>query len=306
MNVLLVCEESAGIQTLRAVAGTTHRIVGVMASPTRKSNGGGLSAWQLATNMGFRTWPAKLVTDPAFADVVRAEGVDLLLNVHSLYIIAPEIVGAPRIGSFNLHPGPLPRYAGLNPVSWALYRGESTHGVTVHRMEATIDTGPIAYQSLFPVKESDTALSVWTRCSRQGVRLLLRLMQTAEPIPLVPQDLTKREYFGAEIPPLDNLFCGRTAKEIINLVRACDFFPFASPWGNPKARLGNRVIGIVKGSRTGQQCSCPPGSVGERVSSGVLVASTDEWILLEKLLVDGQLVNGGDVLHSGDRLEVID
>ena len=73
---------------------------------------------------------------------MREQGVDLLLNVHSLYLIARRtVVAAPRIGSFNLHPGPLPEYAGLNTPSWAIYNGEREHGVTVHWMEPGVDTG---------------------------------------------------------------------------------------------------------------------------------------------------------------------
>jgi len=59
----------------------------------------------------------------------------------------PEaVLGVPARGAWNLHPGPLPRYAGLNAPSWAIYRGEQRHGVTVHRMDRGIDTGDIAYQ----------------------------------------------------------------------------------------------------------------------------------------------------------------
>jgi len=68
--------------------------------------------------------------------------VDLLLNIHSLYVTAREILQTPKIGCFNLHPFPLLRYAGLNPVCWALYDGETTHGVTLHGMTAEIDAGP--------------------------------------------------------------------------------------------------------------------------------------------------------------------
>src|SRR5262245_2728236 len=99
MNVLLVGEESAGAQTLKLVANSAHRLVGVLASPTRKAVGG-MTVWQYAEKLGCRRWPAESVKDPAFAEVITAEEVDLLLNVHSLFVIKPEIVAAPRWGSF--------------------------------------------------------------------------------------------------------------------------------------------------------------------------------------------------------------
>jgi UDP-4-amino-4-deoxy-L-arabinose formyltransferase/UDP-glucuronic acid dehydrogenase (UDP-4-keto-hexauronic acid decarboxylating) len=93
-----------------------------MASP--RPQDGGLSLWGLATKLGYRTWPAELVRDPKFAVQVRDERVDVVLNVHSLFLIRKEVLEAPRLGSFNLHPGPLPRYAGLNPVCWAIKAGD--------------------------------------------------------------------------------------------------------------------------------------------------------------------------------------
>jgi methionyl-tRNA formyltransferase len=309
VNILLVGEESAGIQTLRALAGSDHRVVAVMASPSN-NNGGLANLWETAEKLGHRTWPSKLVKDPRFADEVRDAEVDIILNIHSLFIINKEVVIAPRIGCFNMHPGPLPRYAGLNAVSWAIYRGETSHGVTIHKMEPGIDTGPIVYQELFDIDDADTGLTLSARCIRSGIALVLRLMETAsiDPaiIPLTSQDLTKREYFGHEIPYEGRLIWSLPAREIINFVRACDFFPFPSPWGHPRTVLetmsGAQEIGVVKACLTGERCDGSPGTVGEFVGPGVKIACGDEWIIVNKLKVEGRYVNSARVLKPGSRL----
>jgi methionyl-tRNA formyltransferase len=309
LNVLLAGEESAGIQTLRALADSEHRIVAVMASQS-KSGCGLANLWETAEKLGYRTLPSKLVKDPRFADEVRAAEVDVILNIHSLFIINGEVVSAPRIGCFNMHPGPLPRYAGLNAVSWAIYRGETSHGITIHKMEPGIDTGPIVYQELFDIDGADTGLTLSARCVRQGIALVLRLMETASidpaAIPLTPQDLTKREYFGREIPNDGKLFWPFPAREIVNFVRACDFFPFHSPWGYPQTVLetmsGAQEIGVVKACLTGEKCDRSPGTVGDVVGPGVKIACGDEWIIANKLKVEGRYVNCVDVLKPGSRL----
>ncbi len=246
-----------------------------MASPS-KNRGGLANLWETAEKLGYQTWPSKLVKDPRFADEVRAAEVDVILNIHSLFIINKEVVNAPRIGCFNMHPGPLPRYAGLNAVSWAIYRGEASHGVTIHKMEPGIDTGPIVYQELFDIDDADTGLSLSARCIRSGIALVLRLMETASAdpaaIPLTPQDLTKREYFGREIPYEGRLFWLLPAREIVNFVRACDFFPFHSPWGHPQTILGTmsgaQEIGVVKACLTGERCDVSPGTGGGCCQAG--------------------------------------
>ncbi len=309
MNIILVGEESAGIQTLRGLADSEHRIVAVLASQS-KNNGALTNLWKTAEKLGYQTWPAKLVKDPRFADEVRAAEVDVILNIHSLFIINGEVVSAPRIGCFNMHPGPLPRYAGLNAVSWAIYKGETSHGVTIHKMEPGIDTGPVVYQELFDIDDADTGFTLSAKCIKAGIRLILRLMETASAdpaaIPLTPQDLTKREYFGHEIPYEGRLSWSLPAREIVNFVRACDFFPFHSPWGHPRTILGTtsgaQEIGVVKACLTGERCDRSPGTVGEFVEPGVKIACGDEWVIVNKLKIEGRYVNSADVLKPEGRL----
>jgi methionyl-tRNA formyltransferase len=305
MNVLLVGEESAGIQTLNALARSDHRIVAVMASPAKKSLSSS-TLWQVAERMGLPTRPSALVKDPDFARWIREAEVDIILNAHSLFIMNGEVVEAPRIGSFNLHPGPLPHYAGLNVVSWAIYRGERTHGVTVHKMAAGIDTGPIVYQSLFDIEAADTALSLYAKCVKGGVALILRLLETASrdanAIPLAPQDLTRRRYFGKEIPENGRVNWSWPAREVVNLARASDYYPFPSPWGSPRARLGECEIGMVKARLTGESCNAAPGTVRRVDGPAVQVACADEWIWVDKTLIEGKYLPAADVLRPGERL----
>jgi len=306
LNVLLVGEESAGAQTLKLLAASPHKLVGVMASPTRKSSGG-LTVWQLAEKSGFRTWPAELVKDPAFAGIVRAEQVDLLLNVHSLFVIKGEIVAAPRVGSYNLHPGPLPRYAGLNAPSWAIYRGEREHGVTLHKMLAGIDTGAIAYQALFAIDESDTGFSVSAKCIKFGLELVKKLLDAAaigpDQIPAIQQDLSRREYFGRGTPDDGWLDWSRSARAVFNFVRAADYSPFPSPWKIPRSRLGEEEIGFMKVALTGQPSDELPGTIGRGKDEAIKVSCADEWVDVKRVLNRGRVVDGIDLLEPGCRLE---
>jgi methionyl-tRNA formyltransferase len=305
MNVVLAGEESAGLQMLRALAQRKDRVVAVLTTPP-KPNSAKVSLWNAARDLGLETLPAELVKDSALADRLRSQSVDLFLNVHSLHVIHEEVLKASKLGAFNLHPGPLPRYAGLNAVSWAIFRGEQNHGVTVHRIEAKIDTGPIAYQSCFPVEARDTALSLSLKCVQEGIPLVLRLLDVAatEPnsIPSIPQDLALRQYFGRDVPEQGRLSWEWPATKLINFVRACDYLPFPSPWGHPRTRLGAQEFALVKAHRTGLVCDVSPGTVGASTDSGVHVACRDEWILATKLRLAGRYVPAQEVLRSGERL----
>jgi len=293
---------------LRLLARGNHRVVAVLAAPPQPGATGS-SVWNVAQQLGYETWPGERLRDPGLAEDLRSANVDILLNVYSLYLIHEKVLAAPKLGAFNLHPGPLPRYAGLNPVSWAIFRGEKQHGVTVHRMESGVDAGPIVYQSWFPIEDDETALSLSLKCVREGMGLMSRLLQAAEAgaesIPLVPQDLSKREYFGREVPEGGKLSWTWPAQKVINFVRACDYLPFSSPWGHPRTCLGVQEFALVKASRTGRRCEASPGTVGERDDSGVYVACEDEWILASKLRLGDQYLPAAEVLRSGDKLAIL-
>jgi methionyl-tRNA formyltransferase len=302
VNVLLVAEESAGIQVLRALAASPHTVVAAMTAPPTR--GGGATVGGVAEQLGVPVVPSERVRDAETASWMRDEGVDLLLNVHSLYLIAGEVVAAPRIGSFNLHPGPLPEYAGLNTPSWAIYNGEPRHGVTVHWMEPGVDTGAIAYEATFELTDSDTGLSVSARCVREGVPLIERLLETAaeDPaaIPKDEQDLSRRHYYKrAEVPDAGRVVWSRPAQRIVDFVRASDYFPFASPWGSPATSLEGEELAVLKASRTGEPTQAPPGTVGEARERGIPVAAADEWVLVERVLQGGRPQPAAEVLRPG-------
>src|SRR3954468_13178014 len=119
LRVLLVGEESAAVQTLRSILlpRPEYTVVAVMTS-IEEAVSRNTSLASVAQGLGLPVWSAPLVKDPAFAEKIKAEQVDIMLNVHSRYIVNEKVLQAPSVGAFNMHPGPLPEYAGLNCVSW--------------------------------------------------------------------------------------------------------------------------------------------------------------------------------------------
>ncbi len=300
LRLLLIGEESAGAQVLKALARSRHQVLAVMTSGELAGLNTSLSA--VARRLGYPARPARQVKDPSFADWLLSAGVDVIVNVHSLYIVHERVLRAARIGAFNLHPGPLPQYAGLNTVSWAIYHGETSYGVTVHWMEPGIDTGDIACRALFPLEENDTPLRLMHKCVDKGVPLVLSLLDTAaadpRAIPRIPQDLNRRRYFGKRAPQDGRLDWSRPAAETVNFVRACDYSPFPSPWGHPATTLAGREVEVTSAARTHEPCSAPPGSLGRCDESGAYVAAADEWVAVRRLRAGGRIAAPIEILQG--------
>lgn len=309
LRVLLVAEESAGLQALKMVANGPYELAGVLASPSHESKAA--TVWNAAQKLNVPVWAASCVRHDDFAQTVIDLEVDLLLNVHSLYVIRGSILNACRLGAYNMHPGPLPQYAGLNVPSWAIYYGEQQHAVTVHEMTVEIDAGTIAYEAWFPIEDRDNGFSLMAKCVRAGVPLLEQLLDSAatevatgtETIPRRPQDFSRRRYFGKNVPNAGQIDWNWLAADVVNHIRASDYSPFASPWGMPETTLMSDPFGISRAVLTHEEhAGVPAGTVGNKTGLGVLVACSDEWIEVRKLRVDGIAVDAVDVLSDGDVL----
>ncbi|WP_448205603.1 methionyl-tRNA formyltransferase [Azospirillum sp. sgz302134] len=308
LTLFLAVEEAAGLQLLQALLGTPHRIAGVAVT---SADAAGVE--RLAQRHGVPTWPAACVKDASFAETIRAAGVDLLLNVHSLHIVCPAVLEAPRLGAYNLHPGPLPRYAGLNAPSWAIFEGETRHAVTLHRMTAEIDAGPVVEEKSFAIGPDDTALIVYSRCVKLGLPLVLEFVERCARDPAVVRhplvqhccpDPARRRVYGREPPNGGWIDWEWPAATIVNFVRASALGPFAAPWGVPKLRLGDDTLGVVRIRRLGRVPDAPAGVVVAVNGNGsAIVAARDDTLLLEQLVVGGRRIAAGGVLACGCRLQ---
>jgi len=283
---------SAGIQALRLLRKTPHEMALVLASKHAGGGAAGMSLWDVAAKADVPVMAESRVKDPALADELRARGIDLLLSVRTLYIVHPQVLDAPRIGAYNMHPGPLPAYGGRNVVSWAIFNGEPRHGVTVHRMAPEVDAGPIAFERSFPIEESDSAMAVTRKAVREGIPLLLELVRIAaeDPaaIPARPQDPSRRRVYGAEVPGNGHIDWSWPARKVHDLVRACDFHPFRSPWGIPVASLGGRAVQVAATSLTSNPARAQAGQARRAPDDAVEVACADEWLRIDKVVLDGE------------------
>jgi len=84
------------------------------------------------------------------AELMRAACADLGV-IYGTNIIKESVFKIPRLGSINLHQGLAPIYRGGPPVFWELFNGESEVGITVHFVEAKVDTGRIVLQETIPL-----------------------------------------------------------------------------------------------------------------------------------------------------------
>jgi methionyl-tRNA formyltransferase len=306
LRVVLACQEAAGHHAFRRVVDGGHRIVAVFTDPSREPSGTS-PVGDAAAAHRVNVREAALVRDPALAAWLRDEAVDLLLNVHSLHLVAEAVVEAPTIGSFNLHPGPLPGYPGLNAPSWAIYERRTSYGCTVHWMNAAIDAGHVAYESGFAVGARDTGLTLTARCVREGIPLLDRLLEdAATDATRVPRrkQAGERVERGAGPPNDGRVVWAQPAEQIAAFVRACDYGPFPSPWGKPRVWLDGEELTLARADAGSGAVAGPaqPGQVLASEGDELVVAAGGGTVLrISRLERDGESVAPVSVTTPGAR-----
>ncbi|MDQ1744579.1 MAG: phosphoribosylglycinamide formyltransferase 1 [Pseudonocardiales bacterium] len=168
MTVRLVVLASGSGSTLQAVLDATADPgfgAEVVAAGTDRP---GCPAMRRAADAGVPTfavaladYPDRPAWDAALAEAIAGHEPDLVLLAGFMRVLAPATVS--RFEMINTHPSLLPSFPGGHAVADALAHGVKVTGVTVHRVDAGLDSGPILAQAAVPVLDGDTEDSLRQR-----------------------------------------------------------------------------------------------------------------------------------------------
>jgi methionyl-tRNA formyltransferase len=180
------------------------------------------SVRQLAEAHGLRV---ETPDDPNTAEWIaagRAANPDFLFSFYYRYMLQPAWLAVPRRGALNMHGSLLPKYRGRAPVHWAILRGETVTGASLHYMVDKPDAGALVDQQSVPILENDTALDVSIKVAAAAETVLRRSLPaliggTAAALAL---DLAQGSYFGRRRPQDGCIDWGCGARAIHDLVRA--------------------------------------------------------------------------------------
>ena len=201
----------------------------------------------------------------AVGRLLRAYEPDLMVCWGFPWRIHGEALSVPALGSINQHPGLLPRYRGPVPFAWALRNGESHLGVTWHRMDAELDTGPILAQTTVPVEDRDqTILDIGPRVIPAALGLLPGVLdRVLAGDPGEPQDDSQATWAGHfEDDEYARVDWSHSARAIHNQVRAWHLTFGMSGLVAPVAELDGGRVRLLRTSLS------DPGDGARQVETG--------------------------------------
>jgi methionyl-tRNA formyltransferase len=158
----------------------------------------------------------------AFVAKLRAIAPDFIFSFYYRHMLSVQALGTASRGAYNMHGSLLPRYRGRVPINWAVLKGESETGATLHRMEAKPDAGGIVDQMAVPILPDDLALDVFRKVTVAAEIVLHRSLPASSTAARARARRTFRKAAtSAGASPRTDASTGLTgAKAIHDLVRA--------------------------------------------------------------------------------------
>lgn len=196
-----------------------------------------------ALQLGLPVWQPRRCRDESFHDQLLPLTPELIVVVAYGQIIPAALLDLPRHGCLNVHASLLPRHRGAAPIQWAILEGDAETGVTIMRMDAGLDTGPMLTTVRTPIQPEDNAATLHDRLARLGAELLVRTIPDHLAGRVTPQiQPAEGATYARKITKEDGrLDWSRPAHALWNQVRAFTPWPgaftFAGESGTPRRLL---------------------------------------------------------------------
>lgn len=245
-----------------------------------------------AQALGLPVMQPKNFKQQADVDALAAFNPDILAVAAYGLILPQRVLDIPHLAPINVHASLLPRYRGAAPIQRAIIDGGSSTGITIMRMEAGLDTGPMLAQRALGIGVSDTAAVLHDELAALGAQLLVETLEAYRrkepPTPIAQNDALAT--YAARMDKEDGFIdWSRPAHEVHARIRG------VTPW--PGARATAELPGreampmLLSPGRIGEALPVPapaPGSILGLREGALAVACADRIYLIPAVRLSGK------------------
>ena len=179
MRTLYLGTSEFAAAVLRRLAASPHRPVLVITPPDRpRGRGRRLAsppAAAAAGELGIELHQTDRVSDPDSVERIRASRAEVAVVCAFGQLIREPLLS--ELEMWNVHPSLIPRWRGAAPIERAIMAGDVETGVTIMRVDAGLDSGPVALVERTPIEPSDDYGTLSARLAELGGELLLRALE---------------------------------------------------------------------------------------------------------------------------------
>lgn len=297
MRIVFAGTPEFAAEHLKALLDSPYEIVAVYTQPDRPAGRGQKlmpsAVKALAVAHGIPVLQPQTLRNAEAQAELAALQPDLMVVVAYGLILPQAVLDIPRLGCINSHASLLPRWRGAAPIQRAVEAGDTESGVTVMRMEAGLDTGPMLLKVTTPISAEDTGGSLHDRLAQMGppavVQAIAGLADGSLQGEMQNDALaTYAHKLNKDEARLD--WC-RPAVELERLIRAFN------PWPVCHSTLDGESVKVLAANVAAGKGE--PGEILSASKDGLVVACGDQALSLTRLqLPGGKALSFSDLFNS--------
>ncbi|MGK9086028.1 methionyl-tRNA formyltransferase [Brucella intermedia] len=234
MRVVFMGTPEFSVPILTAIIGHGYEVVAVYTQPPRPAGRRGLEltkspVHEKAEQFGIPVFTPKSLRSTEEQDVFASLEADVAIVVAYGLLLPQAILDAPRLGCYNGHASLLPRWRGAAPIQRAIMAGDAETGMMIMKMDAGLDTGPVAMAEKVAITPDMTAGELHDRLSMIGADLMIRALGALERESLALQPQAEEGVtYAAKIDKAEaRIDWSKPAKDVHNTIRGLSPFPGA-------------------------------------------------------------------------------
>jgi len=275
------------VPSLRACA-AHHEVAAVVTRADRLGNRGRPAERPVAAaarELGLDVLTPAKVGAPEVVRDLLALAPDCLVVAAYGQILPSALIDPPAHGAVNVHASLLPRWRGASPVAHAILAGDAETGVSIMRMEAGLDTGPVYSMVRVLIEATTTTPTLTATLAELGAAELVSVLEaiehgTAVATPQPDDGVT----YAPRLSRSDGLvdWKVRSAVEVDRMVRAMQ------PWPGVLARIDSVDVQIHAGGVAEIADGAAPGTIARREGESVVIATVDGGYRIDSITPPGR------------------
>jgi methionyl-tRNA formyltransferase len=185
MRIVFMGSPEFAVPTLLEMSKSGRMPIAVYTRPPARSGRRGLEIRRTpvhlaADSLGIPVFTPRSLRDVEVQKTFNGHAADVAVVAAYGLILPIPILEAPRLGCLNLHASSLPRWRGAAPIHRAVMAGDSHTGIDVMRMDAGLDTGPIAMREIVPIRPDETTGDLTSRLAAIAAKLAVSALGSME------------------------------------------------------------------------------------------------------------------------------
>ena len=287
MRLVFLGTAAFAVPSLRACA-AQHDLAGVITQPLKPGSRGRPAPRPVAdagAELGVAVLAPSRIRDPAAVAEIQSFAPECIVVAAYGQILPPALLELPAHGTVNVHASLLPRWRGAAPVARAILAGDRETGISIMRMDAGLDTGPVYAVRSMPVPPDATTPSLTKSLAELGATLLLEILDAIARGEAVA---TPQPDSGISLAPRLRREDGRIAwdampaTEIDRRVRALQ------TWPGVTAALAGVSVRILQGApEPGDHGAARPGDIVRTDGEAAVIATHEGSYRVEQVLPPG-------------------